>query len=377
MTARRGRPDGTGAARGARVPAWAAPAILLAAVAFGVWFFVFRESDEARALRLYTEAGKAVDAQDFGAAEARLLQAQRSAPRNPRILHLLGVVYLRENRAADARTAFERAAQLHGPEDSKMRSAAFFQLAQISFGERKWTQAALELEHAIAADPTQALLHLRLLDLELAQLRDTLAADSTTSRFLRLCGRTPPNLEDAAYVSYRRGSYARSASLARQAAAMADTAVGAHALVAKSLWKSRRIDAGLQYVGAVLERHPRAPELWAARGSLLEGAGRHDEALAALDRALQIAPSNYEAHYARLVALMNSGRTQDGLEEVEACLKLTQDPYEQQALLSRRSELREKQAGKAPGAKPGAATGARPGVAPAPKTPASPSKGRS
>jgi tetratricopeptide (TPR) repeat protein len=323
----------------ARVPRWVLPVLLLGVAGFGVWFFVFRESRETRALRLYAQAGQAVDAKDDVSAERELLEAQRFAPSNPRIMHLLGSVYQRQARSEQARLALQRAVELYGPQDAKLRSEALFQLAQVAFDGERYGDAAQHLEAAIAANPTQAILHVRLLDLQLSQLPDSTASDSTTSRFLRLCGRTPQNLVRVAYVHYRRAWYRRCERLARQAVALDDTLAEAHSLVAQSLWKRKRIDEGLAYLEGPLRRYPRATELWTAKGSLLEGTQKHDEAIAALDRALELAPDNYDAHYARLVAYTYSYRTQLALAEVETCLRLTQDPGEHEALTSRRRSL--------------------------------------
>jgi len=326
---------------GRRLPSWLLPALLLVVVGVAVWAFLFRPNPSARVDRLMATARQAMAAQDYATAEKCLLEARRHAPKNGILLHNLAVVYVDQDRLDDARAAFERAASLYGPEANHLKAEELYQLAQLSFRESKWQQVASELEQAIAADPTRGQLHMRLVDLQLGQLRDQAAADSSVSRFLRLCGRTGHNLAAAAYVHYREGSYARAEELGRQAVALVDSMTSTHALIAKSMWKAKRIEAGRRYLEGPLQRYPRSAELWVAEGSLLAGAQRHAEAIATLDRALEIDPKNYAAHYARLVALTGAKRLQEALREVEDCRKLTDDPNEQRALQSRQGDLRQ------------------------------------
>jgi tetratricopeptide (TPR) repeat protein len=320
---------------------WILPIVVLAAVLVGVWYFVFRATPEERADRLMKEARLAMQTQDYVTAEDRLQSALRLTPGNGVLLHNLGILYLQQNRLADARNAFERAAESHGPQASQLRAEELFQLATISYLEKNWAQAADELERAIAADPTREQLHGRLLDLQLGRLEDRVAADSTAARFLRLCGRTPRNLYDIGLLYYQNGVYDVAADRARAAVAMQDSLVEAHALLARALWKSDRIQEGLKSLQGPMQRYPKAPELWIAQ-SLLLGEGRsRDDALAAADRAVALAPNDFEAHQARQKALALLGRYQEASQEIDVARRLTQDPGQlrmlqtQQGLLKR------------------------------------------
>lgn len=330
---------GAGAAR-RRDMAWLQPLAIVLAVAAGVWWYVARESAVERGTRLIAEAKRAMDTGDLATAETKLQAALRAAPRNGVLLHNLGVLYVRQNRLDEARSAFERAAATHGPEANQVRAEELFQLATLSYKEQKWSQAADELRQAIAADPTRTQLHSRLLDLQLDRLQDAAAAESTTARFLRLCGRTGKNLGDAAFVHYAHKSYVQAESLGREAVARADSNIQAHAVVARCLLRGRRVPEGLQYLEGPLARYPKAVDLWVAQSLLLLEAGGAAAGLAAADRAVAVAPQDFEAHQARQKALALLGRYPDALREIEVSRGLTEDPGRLRMLLTQQRILR-------------------------------------
>jgi len=309
-------------------------------VVAGVWYFVFREGKEERVSRLVREGRTAMDLQDFVTAESRLQEALRLTPGNGVLLHNLGVVYLKLNRPEDARTTFERAAAAYGPEANELRAEELFQEATISYGEKQWARAASELERAIAAHPTRVQLHTRLLDLQLGPLQKPAAAESTTTRFLRLCGPTPENLGNAAYVHYQNKSYAEAENLSRQAIALQDSFIQGHAILARSLWKSGRPRDGLQALETPIARWPDAPALWVSRSLLLADIGERIEALNAADRAVALAPGDFESHQARQKALALLGRYDEALREIDVARQLTQDPSEQRMLQTQQSIVR-------------------------------------
>jgi tetratricopeptide (TPR) repeat protein len=316
------------------------PLVIVVAVAAGVWWYVARESAVERGTRLIAEARRAMEAGDLSTAETKLQAALRDAPRNGVLLHNLGVLYVRQNRLPEARAVFERAAAAHGPEASKVRAEELFQLATLSYREKQWSRAAAELQQAIAADPTRAQLHARLLDLQLGPLQDPAAAESTTARFLRLCGRTGAALGDAAYVHLTNKSYVQAESLGRAAVARADSNIQAHAVVAHALLKTGRVAAGLDYLKGPLARYPKAADLWVSQALLLlEGRGA-EAGLAAAERAVALAPQDFEAHQTRQKALAALGRYQDALREIEVSRSLTDDPGRLRMLLTQQRILR-------------------------------------
>jgi len=316
------------------------PVVVVLAVVIGVWWFVFRDSSEERATKLLGEAGAAMRQQDFATAEAKLRSALALVPENGVLLHNLGILYLQQKRLDEARAAFTQAIATHGPHANQVQAEDLYQLATISYMEGKFPLAATELERAIAADPLRAQLHARLLDLQLRRVKDDVAADSTAARFLRVCGRSAGNLEAAAYVFYQNERWPQALTLAREAVALADSQVSAHALVARVLWRQGSSRDGLRSLDEPLARYPRAAELWIAQGAILLDEGRRQAALTAADRAVQLAPKDVEAHDLRRHVLSNFGRLQEALAEIEIARGLTTEPARQQALQRDEQRLR-------------------------------------
>lgn len=333
-------PRPTSARPARRLPGWVAPIALLLVVAVAVWWFVFRESKEERGTRLLDQARKAMQAQDYATAEAHLQSAIELAPQNGLLLHNLAVLYLKQNRLAEARSAFERAVVTYGPDASEVQAEDLFQLATISFTEKKFPQAAAELERAIAAHPTRSQLHARLFDLQLGRLEDPTAAENTLSRWLRVCGRTPRNIEDAAFIFYQHQHYDDAATLAGQAAGLQDSFVEAHAMRARALGRGGRGREALESLRGPLQRYPKSPELWVAQSIVLVDVGSGREGLAAADRAVALAPKDFEAHQARQKALSATGQLEEALKEIEVARELTTDPGYQRMLLRRQRLLR-------------------------------------
>jgi tetratricopeptide (TPR) repeat protein len=316
-----------------------APVGVLAVVLVAVWYFVFRESADERGARLITEARTALDAGDVATAESRIREALDSTPRNGVLLHNLGVLELRQGRLAEARQAFEGALAAHGPQASEVAAEELFQLASISYEEKKWEQAASELERAIAAAPARAQLHARLLDLQLGPLAAPHVADSTTSRWLRLCGGTPRNLGDAAFIHYQHESFAAAEALSRQAVALEDSFVDGHAMMARAARQQGRAVQALADLEGPLARYPRSASLWVARSLILVDLDRRQQALDAADRAVTLAPRSLEAHQARQKALSMLGRLPEAAREIDIARSLTTDPREQRLLLEQQRIL--------------------------------------
>lgn len=322
-----------------RMP-WLLPLLVVAAVGGGVWWFVFRESAEERGQKLLDAAAIAMRTQDFATAEKRLLEVLEIQPGNGLLHHNLGVLYVQQKRLPEARAQFEAAAKTHGPQANEVRAEEYFQLATLSYAEKNWPLAARELNLAIESHPQRAQLHTRLLDLQVGRIGDLAAADSTLERFVRVCGPTAENFEGAAFVYYQNRIYDRAEGLARQATAASDSAYGAHALIARSLWRQGKLKDGLKSLETPLARYPGAVDLWVAQGLLLAEDGKKEAALAAADRALQVNPRAYEAHKLRQKVLAEMSRLPEALEEIEIALQLTQDPAERRILASQQAAIR-------------------------------------
>jgi tetratricopeptide (TPR) repeat protein len=309
---------------------WLLPVVALVAVGAAVWWFVFRESSEERGTRLIQEARAAMDVRDYGTAEIRLREALEVAPGNGVLLHNLGVIYREQGRKQEARDAFERAAAAHGPEASELKAEELYQLASLSFRDKHWDQAAGELESGIAAHPQRVQLHTLLLDLQLGPLADPAGAESTTTRFLRICGPTAEHFGNAADVYLKHDASAAAAvPLARRAVELQDSYVEGHALLAQALFKSGRTEEALAELDAAQMRYPSAVPLWIERSRIQLHRGARQEALAAADGAVRLAPRSYDAHQARQRALSILGRYEEALREIELSRGLTSDPGEQ------------------------------------------------
>lgn len=330
------RPSTAGGGKGPRawLP-WLAPLFLLTAAGVGIWWFVLRDPLESRVEALVSEARTAFDLFEYSRAEELLLQARDMVPPgaqtsgvNVGVHHNLGMLYMRQERWEDARNAFLRAASFCGPSAYEVRGEELYQAAQIDMHMHQFESAEQALELAIEADPTRNVLHLALIDAQLAHQRNPAGAESTATRFLRLSGRTPENLRDAARLFYRRNAMLPARQLAMEAAQAVDTMITAHVIVAKAYWRSGLAAEGLQYLEGPLQRHPEELPLWTAHASLLIGAARYDDALRSIDRALNIDPDNYDAHRVRMMALYNAKRYEETLQEAMVCRRLTQESRE-------------------------------------------------
>jgi tetratricopeptide (TPR) repeat protein len=314
---------------------WLAPLFLLIAAGVGIWWFVLRDPLESRVEALVAEARTAFDLYEYNRAEELLLQARDMVPPgaqtsgvNVGVHHNLGMLYLQQERWEDARNAFLRAASFCGPAAYEVRGEELYQAAQIDMHLHRFESAEQALEQAIEAHPTRNVLHLALIDAQLAHSKDPAPAESTATRFLRLTGRTPENLRDAARLFYRRKAYPIARDLAMEATQEADSMITAHVIVAKSFWRSGLAEEGLEYLRGPLERHPDELPLWTAHASLLIGAARFDDALRSIDRALSIEPDNYDAHRVRMMALYNAKRYEEAMREAMVCRKLNTDSRE-------------------------------------------------
>ena len=145
---------------------------------------------------------------------------------------------------------------------------------------------------------------------------------------------------NAASLHYKNKSWPEAEKLARQAIALQESYVQGHAILARSLWKSGRPRDGLQVLEAPIARWPDAPALWVARSLLLAEVGARAEALQAADRAVALAPEDFEAHQTRQKALALLGRYEEALREIDIARQLTQDPSELRMLQTQQSIVR-------------------------------------
>ena len=332
---------------------WLVPLLLLLGVGGGIWWFVLRDTPKKRAERVLAEARAAYDLFEYDRAEKLLLQAREMIPTgakgsgmNVGVHHNLGLLYRRLERWEEARDAFMKAATFCGPDANEVRAEELFQVALIEIYLGHTGPAGDALRAALEAHPTRPVLHLSLIDLQLGYLKRPTAADSCLQDFLRLCGRAPENLRDAAQIYFRRKFMPDALILAKAAAAAQDTMISAHVLVAKAYWRSGRSQEGLEYLEGPLTRYPQSVVLWSTKASLLVGAGRFDEAVQTADHALTLAPDDYETHRARMMALYNGNRHQEAIDEAMVCRKMATNPNEIHFLESMLARIHARQQGK-------------------------------
>ena len=321
----------SGAPRASRF-SWIAPVLLLAIVATGIWYFVFRDDRSSEVDELVRQARAAMGTFEYGRAERLLQDAIAIAPGSGTLHHNLGVAYLRQGRVPEARRELEIAARLYGPEANEVRAEENWQLAQIDFQEEKWREAEVHLVRAIQDHPTRMVLHHRLIDLQLAALSKQGAADSSTMRFLQFCGTTPENLRDSAHIHFKRKSYSSAIALARRAVAASDTMITAHAILARSHWRAGYLQEALELLEGPMQRYPMAVDLWVIKGSVLVGERRTDEALEALEHALVLDPDSYDGNVAKMMALFVGGDYEEAIVQANHCRTLTENEDEQRFL---------------------------------------------
>jgi tetratricopeptide (TPR) repeat protein len=307
---------------------WIAPILLLATVGIGIWYFVFRDDRSGQVEALVREAREAMSTFEYGRAELLLRDAIAIAPGDGLLHHNLAVTYMRQGRFAEARTEYETAVALYPPEANEVRAEENWQLAQLDFQERRWKDAERHLNRAIADHPTRALLHHRLIDLQLLGTKNVAAADSSTMRFLKFCGPSAENLRDAAHIHLKRRSYRSASERSRQAVTLSDTMVSAYVILARSTWRAGYLEEALDILEDPMQRYPERVDLMVVKSGVLIGMKQIDAALAILDRALSLEPSNYEANVARMMGLYVKGDYQGALEQGHHCETLTEDENE-------------------------------------------------
>jgi tetratricopeptide (TPR) repeat protein len=111
-------------------------------------------------------------------------------------------------------------------------------------------------------------------------------------------------------------------------------------MLARALWKQGRLQPALAALEAPLQREPKAAPLWVVRALVLIDLEQREAALAAADRAVALAPRDFEAHQARQKALAALGQLREAMREIDVARGLTDDPAEQRALMRQQRILR-------------------------------------
>jgi tetratricopeptide (TPR) repeat protein len=97
--------------------------------------------------------------------------------------------------------------------------------------------------------------------------------------------------------------------------------------LAGELEKRGRIDEALALFAELVRLNPNEASFWAGYGSVLSGLGRHEEAIRALHRAIELGPSEYVLHEVLAASLVNSGDLASAETEYRAALSLYEAQY--------------------------------------------------
>ncbi len=208
-------------------------------------------------------------------AEVVCREALKTAPENPDLLNLLGLVLLDQRRPDEAAASFERAVAAK-PDHVE----AHYYLGNALLGLGRLDAAADSYRRAIAANPTLAEAHNNL--------------GSVCERLGRV---------DAAAECYRR------------AAALKPDYAPAHYNLGNVLQNLRQFEAAADSYRRAITISPNVAELHNNLGTALAWLGRHEAAIDSLERALALRPDYAPAHYNMGNALRDLGR----LEATIAC----------------------------------------------------------
>jgi tetratricopeptide (TPR) repeat protein len=86
-----------------------------------------------------------------------------------------------------------------------------------------------------------------------------------------------------------------------------------------------RLDEALKAIDKAVQLGPDAPQSWRDLAGLLIELRRHDEALLALDQLQKIDPNDWDAAMKRAALLLQRGRTEEAIACLDACVRLRPD----------------------------------------------------
>lgn len=87
-------------------------------------------------------------------------------------------------------------------------------------------------------------------------------------------------------------------------------------------------EAAIASIDSATEIAPSNEIIWYSRGELMQILGRYEEAIASFDRATQINPDNHEAWYKRGSALRNLERYEEAIASYDRAIQINPDYYE-------------------------------------------------
>ncbi len=215
---------------------------------------------------------------DFAGAADMLRKAARAAPRDIAPLNNLATLYLEQGQPVEARAAIVRALALDPNNAHALANQG---------------QAFLLEDQAAAA---------------LAPLRRAAAAD-------------PPNavtLNSLGVALHEAGETEESLAVLRRALALAPHSPIIHVSYGNSLKRAGRYDEALASFERALVLKPGVAEVHSHIGTCFEAKMRYGAAIAAYDEALHLKPDYRRARHNRSMALLTSGKFEDGWRDYAA-----------------------------------------------------------
>jgi tetratricopeptide (TPR) repeat protein len=245
------------------------------------------------------------------------LEAARAIdPDYPTVYLRLGKVRMDRDELAEARADLEHIADTSG-----LVTAANYYLGQIANLERRYEDAVVHLEEALAADPGATEVHYPLAQAYRALGKDELARDHLSRFQLKTPGAKDPLLEQLqgatkrslptfqkALHATRQGDWATGAELFAKGLAIDSDNVPARVSYARALYVSGHADQAEEELRKVLKAQP--DELLAnfLMGVLLQQKGWTEEAADSYKRTLEIDPGHAGALFYLANVDFNAGR---------------------------------------------------------------------
>ena len=292
---------------------------------------------------------------DLVGAEARLLEALKTAPRDRRALQALGAVYARSDRPRQAERSLRRAIEVD-PEAIGARLG----LAEVLVDTGRPGEALAELDQALRRAPREiralvararalhrlgrvddaeaaarVVLNLQegnvdgryLLGLCLERREDLDGAEAALRRVLDLAPAHLGALSRLAVIETRRGRPAdaaryREAHHAALASRRVEDRVRDQRRLGVAAFNREDYGAALRAFEAIAREDPSDPQVYLYIGSTLVATGRLEEARAALERSLRLEPRNERAlmELGRVHALAN--RLDDAVASLSRAIEI-------------------------------------------------------
>jgi tetratricopeptide (TPR) repeat protein len=248
----------------------------------------------------------------FDAALDALSRAAEGYDRNAAPLVIIGDIHLATGRIAEARAAFE-AAVARDPAAWQAQES----LARIAESEGRISDAMDLFARAIAGGPSDRLFpRLQLARLALVDDRPEIA-ESILAPVLAAGVRETAVLDLAARAHLARGDTQAARPLLVELVDRGDSPFG-HVGLARLELADSRADAAVALIATARARWPANPDLALEEGNILGAMRRYDAALAAYEAGLSQAPDNAALLRGSSRALLRLGRVDDALARAQA-----------------------------------------------------------